>query len=201
MPTDTDARRALWILLAEQFLDTETRTWLPATALACLESGFSREELGDIWRYEVSAALWPNLWSVAGEWAGWDEDWLAARIAATQVPAPRRGSPHARLAYRARVQGVHGCWVAVERLIEHFLTLAPGERAPRCAQLTTLAEHYLDYYAREVWIGPREAAALREVYLRVFLPIYAPLLVPGAGEARASCAARVAALLCSTPEA
>ncbi|WP_140466398.1 hypothetical protein [Hymenobacter nivis] len=31
---------------------------------------------------EVAPALWPNLLSVAGEWASWDEEWLVGRLTA-----------------------------------------------------------------------------------------------------------------------
>jgi hypothetical protein len=58
MDTKADpTRRAIWIALADQFLDTETRTWIPHTALQIVEAGYPLEEARRIWRYEVSPGI------------------------------------------------------------------------------------------------------------------------------------------------
>ena len=44
------------------------------------ESGFSLAALRDIYLLEVAPVVAPNLLSVAGVWAGFDERWLCAAI-------------------------------------------------------------------------------------------------------------------------
>ncbi len=43
-------------------------------------SGYSEPELEQILRWEVGPVLLPNLFSVAGEWAGFDLQWLETEI-------------------------------------------------------------------------------------------------------------------------
>ncbi len=50
------------------------------------ESGYSLDEIHDILMNEVFPVLIPNMHSVAGEWAGFDEDWLYSKIQATKPP-------------------------------------------------------------------------------------------------------------------
>lgn len=71
----------VWIALSELFLDTELRS--PdfdrlASLLAAVP--FTVDELERILRLEVTPALKASLQSIVGEWLGFDEDWLAARI-------------------------------------------------------------------------------------------------------------------------
>ena len=78
-------------------LDTEARHAIPGTALLWVEAGADEAAVRHAWRYEVTPAVWPNLWSVAGEWAGWNGAWLEARIRA----AARSRLGRARAARRA----------------------------------------------------------------------------------------------------
>ena len=39
-------------------------------------SGYSVPQLRDIYLFEVAPVVFPNMLSVAGEWAGFDEEWL-----------------------------------------------------------------------------------------------------------------------------
>ncbi len=73
-------REDVWEAFADQFLDTETRTWIPRAALTAVEAGFSRAEAYDVWRFEVTPAVSANLLDLAGEWAGWPRDWLVKQI-------------------------------------------------------------------------------------------------------------------------
>ena len=91
-----EARVAVWIALAEHFLDTETRHQLPNAALACVRAGYGVEEVRAIWGCEVAPAVGFNLYLVAGEWACWDPEWLVERIERIRA---RRSS---RLLRRAR---------------------------------------------------------------------------------------------------
>ena len=56
---------AIWLDLAEHFLDTETRHLIPASAGLCVRAGLSIEAAGNIWRYEVTPAVWPPLGMIA----------------------------------------------------------------------------------------------------------------------------------------
>lgn len=48
--------------------------------MACAASPYTSEELDRIMFSEVWPALALNLFSVAGEWAGWDEEFVKIRI-------------------------------------------------------------------------------------------------------------------------
>ena len=78
--TELGRRRPVWAALAELYLDTEVRPLVVNAAAACLSSGYSDQELQTIWRHEVSPVLAKNLLSPAGEWAGFDHDWLESEI-------------------------------------------------------------------------------------------------------------------------
>ncbi len=80
VPADIAHRRPVWLVLSDLFLDTEaalSRVWR-VSELA--RSPYSAAELEDILVFEVYPVCGPNLWSVAGVWAGFDADWLEARI-------------------------------------------------------------------------------------------------------------------------
>jgi hypothetical protein len=73
-----ELRRALWLALSELYLDTEPRwEWVAAV---CAESPFALGELQRIVFDEVHPVLRNNMHSVAGVWAGFDEEWLVASI-------------------------------------------------------------------------------------------------------------------------
>lgn len=78
--TEIKRRRPVWAALSDLFLDTEVRPLVGNAAAACLSSGYSDQELQTIWRQEVSPVLAKNLLSPAGEWAGFDLDWLESEI-------------------------------------------------------------------------------------------------------------------------
>jgi hypothetical protein len=175
-------REDLWELMAEQFLDTETRTWIPKTALACVELGLSEEAAFDVWAYEVTPAVWRNIWDIAGEWAGWDRQWLVAEI---RRKAPRKKSWRV---YRAHVHFAHDCWVAIAACIRVLWHTPEAERSELVGTLTWLAAHYLDFGTGGLGDPPRDACA---TYEQVFLPIFTPL---ACGSDR-GCDARVRAAL------
>ena len=108
-------RITVWLAMADHFLDTETRHDIPLTALLCVEAGWSCERARDAWRHEVSPAVAFNLWSVAGEWAGWDREWLVARIERLRSSWHNRPGTLKSLRYRLRAPGMDGVWVAMPR--------------------------------------------------------------------------------------
>lgn len=71
-------RRKVWLALSELYLDNETHD--PSIADALARSPYSLETLRDILQYEVHPVVCFNLLSAAGEWAGFDESVLSARI-------------------------------------------------------------------------------------------------------------------------
>lgn len=76
----TEALEEAWLAMAEHFLDTETRHLFAKTAWACLRAGLTPSQAREHWRERVAPILSPNILSVAGEWAGWDEAWLVSAI-------------------------------------------------------------------------------------------------------------------------
>ena len=82
-------RRPVWAAISELFLDVG----LSDTALADIsrrlkDSGLSEAQLYEIYADEVAPVLYRNLASPAGEWAGFDLQWLEGKITGNQ----KRGS-------------------------------------------------------------------------------------------------------------
>lgn len=158
-PPIDDARRKVWIAFAEHFLDTETRWLLPRSALAAVEGGFSVEEAREIWRYEVTPVVGPNLWDVAGEWAAWYSGWLVEEV--SRVARRRRRPPGllSRLRYRLTVAFLDRYWGAIERLMRSLLAVEPAARRAVAEDLTVLASHYFDFVVRPKLRQPCAASA------------------------------------------
>jgi len=77
---DLEHRVPVWEALSDLFLDTDTsfaRTWRVAILAA---SPYSIGELQKILVDEVYPVCRSNLFSIAGEWAGFDPEWLQGRI-------------------------------------------------------------------------------------------------------------------------
>ena len=75
---EIERRRPLWVALSDLYLDTEPE-W-ERVALACAASGYSMPELQRILFDEVHPVVHRNLWDTAGEWQGFDEEWLVGSI-------------------------------------------------------------------------------------------------------------------------
>ena len=77
---DLQHRRPVWEALSDLFLDTDTslsREWRVEILAA---SPYSVEELQEILLKEVTPICRWNLVCIAGEWAGFDQEWLEKRI-------------------------------------------------------------------------------------------------------------------------
>jgi hypothetical protein len=77
---DLEHRRPVWGALSDLFLDTDTslaRAWRVGILAA---SPYSIEEFQAILLDEVSPVCRSNFVSVAGEWAGFDPEWLENSI-------------------------------------------------------------------------------------------------------------------------
>lgn len=82
-PGELEARKPVWLAFSELFLDTDVRMSYVYAADLLARSPYSLEELKRILDEEVAPALEFNLHDVAGEWAGFNEDWLVAHIERT----------------------------------------------------------------------------------------------------------------------
>lgn len=74
-------RKPIWIALSDFYLDTELQDYdFKHIASKIIESPYSLDEVKEINKYEVFPILQANLLSVAGVWAGFDEEWLIKSI-------------------------------------------------------------------------------------------------------------------------
>ena len=80
-------RKPLWAALSDLFLDTELQEFqLEYIAKIMKQSGYSVDKIHTILMHEVFPVCIANLHSIAGEWAGFDEDWLVETIVAAKPP-------------------------------------------------------------------------------------------------------------------
>lgn len=76
-----EERKPIWIALSDFYLDTELQeATFRYIATKIAESPYSFKKVKEIDKYEIFPVLKNNLLSVAGEWAGFDEEWLVNRI-------------------------------------------------------------------------------------------------------------------------
>ena len=82
---DIERRMPIWSAFADTFLDTEPgEQACRSIARAVVDSGFSKEEAFKIYRDEVAPAFVFNLFSPAGEWPGWRDDFARERVLDTR---------------------------------------------------------------------------------------------------------------------
>ena len=77
----TPAERRGCTLLSELFLDirlTPYDHFLIARALQ--RENLPIDTTEHMLRYEIFPVLWTNFLDITGEWAGWEEDWLADQV-------------------------------------------------------------------------------------------------------------------------
>jgi hypothetical protein len=77
---DLAAREPVWDALSTLFLDTDvslSREWRSEILAA---SPYTMQELEEILAEEISPVCSWNKISVAGEWAGFDPDWLREKV-------------------------------------------------------------------------------------------------------------------------
>jgi hypothetical protein len=76
-------RLPVWCALSDAFLDTELDAHTYRHMAEVIRTqGFTAAEAEAIFREEVAPAFAYNLWSVAGEWAGWPEATVRERVLA-----------------------------------------------------------------------------------------------------------------------
>lgn len=122
---DLPNRRVAWNALSDLYLDTDvalSRQWR-AESLASLP--YSIDEIEWILVREVQPIVRWNLYSVAGEWAGFDGEWLEAEIlrllrSRQRWPSPFRGRRVSALAIDE--------WEATKQLVAEIRNrIAPAE--------------------------------------------------------------------------
>lgn len=117
---EIQARLPLWDAIADLFLDTEIDDGVRAyVARVLAPSPFSLDELDAIYRFEVAPVVHANLKVVAGEWAGFGEEWLGERIPAHLARSGRwsRRWAGSRLGRWWRTSATDPDWQAVLRLV------------------------------------------------------------------------------------
>ncbi|MEL7258666.1 MAG: hypothetical protein AAFN80_12605 [Pseudomonadota bacterium] len=80
MTRDLSEREKVWVALSDLFLDTDVTLHFDYIERVLLAAPMTLEDIDVILRDEVAPVCLPNLYSVAGEWTGFSEDWLIARI-------------------------------------------------------------------------------------------------------------------------
>jgi len=74
---EIEKRKPVWNAIADFYLDTELRTSdYERIATEFIKSGKTIQQIKEIDFYEVSPVLKGNLMSVAGEWGGFNKNWL-----------------------------------------------------------------------------------------------------------------------------
>jgi hypothetical protein len=110
---DLSHRRPVWDALSTMFLDTDvstSRDWRAATLAA---SPYSLPQLEQILIHEVYPVCQPNLRVMAGEWAGFDSEWLHDAILMRQTSGLRAWFNLGRLTMPRDEE-----WRATKQLIE-----------------------------------------------------------------------------------
>ena len=77
---ELELRKPVWVAMSDLFLDTDVRVHFAFAALKLAESPFIVEQLTEIFTHELAPALGGNLISVAGEWAGFDSEWVVETV-------------------------------------------------------------------------------------------------------------------------
>lgn len=118
---DLDHRRPVWDALSSLFLDTDTSLSREWRVKLLASSPYSVEQLEHILVDEVYPICRWNLFSIAGEWAGFDMAWLEKKIL-------RRLRSPLRFLHRANLGRVtvptSGEWAATKRCV----SVARGSR-------------------------------------------------------------------------
>ena len=80
---DQSDRRPIWDQLQIFWMDTDPNIFLSGAAQVCAQSKYSLPEIERIFWNEVRPAVQFNLMSLAGEWTGFEIEWLSQRILKT----------------------------------------------------------------------------------------------------------------------
>lgn len=118
--TGDDARIPVWNALSDLYLDTDVTLSHDHIVRTLAASPYSLDELHQMLMYDVHPALYLNLMSVAGEWAGFDQAWLLERIATI-----RRQSRWRRRITHGFARDIGAQWRTLEPMIRAARGVAP----------------------------------------------------------------------------
>jgi hypothetical protein len=116
------------------------------------------------------------VFSVAGEWAGWDRAWLVSRIQRA------RGEPRWRRQVRlaCSIDPMRGVRLAIERCIELIERTPPAQRPQLASDLSFLSHHAFEVAPKS--LDSAEPAAqdrIRALHPDPFERLVGPALVRG----------------------
>ncbi len=78
---DLEGRKLVWDAMQMVWMDTSVEDELEHIISVSAKSKYEVEELEGIFWNEVRPSVWTNMLNpIAGEWAGYDIDWLSKRI-------------------------------------------------------------------------------------------------------------------------
>ena len=114
---DVGRRRPVWVAVSDLWRDTELQDHeVEHSAGVLAESRYSKDELHEIYAFEVAPAVWSNLMTATPSvWAGFNEDWLVGEI--LRVIGRQRRSA----AYRYYVRSPIGEWARTTAVKEDWL--------------------------------------------------------------------------------
>jgi hypothetical protein len=126
---DLESRRPVWEALSELFLDTSfDEADFNRIARVLARSPYSLEELEHILVSEVHPACGANMLSLAGEWTGFDPEWLESRI----VRGPSRlGRLWMRTVGRITLVVSHEPWKEIRQRVEATRAAAQSRSIPQ----------------------------------------------------------------------
>ena len=119
--TDTlERRKPVWLGLSGLFLDSQLQdSEIAFIAQKMKQSDYGLDQLSNILMQEVFPVCIPNLHSVAGEWAGFNEDWLVEKITGLKPP-----NVFQRWFYRKNFWMIKDEW---ERVVDKFKNTKSGD--------------------------------------------------------------------------
>ena len=79
-PEQIAQRLPLWCAFADLFLDTDVSRSYSYIRQTMQASDFTNDELWYILSKEVTPAFWFNMNLVAGQWAGWDYEFVREQV-------------------------------------------------------------------------------------------------------------------------
>ena len=112
---ELNPRRSVWEAISELWLDTEPgEEDFARIAEILAQSGYSLDELNEIFAFEVAPVVWLNMLSVAGVWAAFDREWLAAERLKNVEPQ------RTCFIYRFYVRSGAGRWLRTKAVEENW---------------------------------------------------------------------------------
>jgi len=157
-------RRDVWIAQSDLFLDTDVRLSFAYIARVTAGSPYSLAELEAICRDEVAPIVESNLSDIAGEWAGFPEDWLIRSIV-------QRLEKNPKTPFSMDTDALEQ-WRAVAHLVSCLRALPPEQRDERSHLWHAMSKLFLNRSPTPPEKLPRDPALLEWVYRYDMLPSY-----------------------------